>query len=512
MAIQETDRKIPVRLRVVNEEGFEKTIIHERGLLRVGSDPGSDLRLNHASVAPCHLLILRDGSRHAFTDGGSGKSISVNGRDAASGYLRHKDVIKLGDSPYTITFLTEGERADDRQEMNLRKLLETSKAINSSLVLDEVLQHVMDYTMEVTRAAKGFLMLVEPDGKLKARVARNIDLAALEGEVIPASRTVIQQVMETGRPVFIIGGGEDAGSVSLSSSSSIMRLQLKTIMCAPLVSREGSIGVVYVDHHNKVENVTKTDLEILESLAGLATVAIENARLTEQMLQAERVSAIGRMVSSIVHDLRAPLTAIRGAAQLLKMNPTEEKVSRTTEIVLGQVDRMTAMTEEVLDFCRGKTSLGAARCTLSSFLAQVAGSLREEMTARSVELILDAQDGAAVNIDLRKMERVFRNLCENAAHAMPEGGSLRIATSLDDGRVVVRLIDTGHGMSEDVRRRAFEPFFTEGKRNGSGLGMAISRRILEAHGGEIDIESTSSSGTTIRIALPVASTHELVAT
>src|SRR5262245_53762875 len=96
MAIEAPDRKIPVRLRVVDENGFEKTILHERGLLRVGSDPASDVRLNHPSIAPSHVLILRDGSRHAFTDGGSGGGITVNGRSAKSGYLRHNDVIRLG--------------------------------------------------------------------------------------------------------------------------------------------------------------------------------------------------------------------------------------------------------------------------------------------------------------------------------------------------------------------------------------------------------------------------------
>src|SRR5260221_9331560 len=270
-------RHAPVRIRARDKKGFEKTVLFKKNIFRIGRDPGSDLHLEHPSMAACEILILREEERYLFTDTGGKTGACLNGRPAASGDLVHGDRITFGpDGPYEITVLVEGDRVDDDQERNLRALLSASRTINSSLVLDQVLEKVMDSVMEVTRAGKGFLMLVEPDGSLRARVARKIEREALDQKVIPASRSVIQQVVETRRSVFMMM--EDAPS-GAPRSMSIVRLKLKAIMCVPILSPERLIGVIYVDHDKRLADVTKTDLKILEALADHATVAIENANL-----------------------------------------------------------------------------------------------------------------------------------------------------------------------------------------------------------------------------------------
>lgn len=494
-------RHVPVRLRVRDEMGFEKTVLFNKSLLRIGRDPGSDLRIDHPSIAPCHVLILRDGSRYQFTDTSGGPGTFINGRKVVTGELAHGDRINFGAGcPYEAFFLVEGERSDDSQERNLRTLLTASKAINSSLVHDQVLEKVMDSVMAVSRAGKGFLMLIEPDGSLRARVTRNIDRAALDQEIIPASRSVIQQVLESRKSVFVMTEESGAGA---PRTMSIVRLNLKAVMCVPILSPEKLIGVIYVDHQERVMNVTKTDLEILESLADHASVAIENARLTERMLLAERVSTVGRMVSSIVHDLRGPLAGIRAAAQLLQGNPESPKGPRLTSMIITEVDRMAGMAQEVLDYCRGKMEVNAARTDLSALLSRTLEPLRDSLEARSVSLNLDLGSPAAPPLDASRMERVIRNLIDNAVDAMPEGGVLTVSTRIERGRTVVCVTDTGIGMPEEVRRRIFEPFFTHGKKNGNGLGMAIAARIVEAHGGEMDVDSAPGEGTTVSLTLPL---------
>lgn len=492
---------VPVRVRVLDERGFERNVELAADLLRVGRDPQSHVRLDHPGVAPTHFLIIREGSHYFLMDTSAGIGTFLNGSPILKEELKHGDRISLGPRcPYRMVFLTEGTRVDDREEKRLRTLLDASKAINSSLVLGEVLERVMDSVMQLTQAEKGFLMLVEPNGRLKPRVARNIDAAALSQRVIPASRSAIREAITSRRTIFI-GGETDAGLAS--PSASIMRLNLRTVMCVPLLSKDRVIGVIYVDHRSPVRHVSRTDLEILESLADHASVAIENARLTERMLLAERLSAVGQMVSSIVHDLRSPMTSIRAAAQLLQMEPQRPKGRRLTTMIMGEVDRMSAMTREVLDFCRGRTTVATSECRLSTFLAQLVDRIREDMAARSIELTLDVQADARLRLDVLRMERVLRNLFDNAADAMPQGGALRITATRDKGKVVISVSDTGRGMSEDVRLRIFEPFFTDGKPSGTGLGMAIALRIVEAHGGAIQIESAPGAGTTVRIILPV---------
>jgi signal transduction histidine kinase len=166
---------------------------------------------------------------------------------------------------------------------------------------------------------------------------------------------------------------------------------------------------------------------------------------------------------------------------------------------------MTAMTEELLDFCRGRMSLDAARSDLSAFLAGIAEAFRAAAAPRSIQVVLDMRAEAMVDLDPRRMERVFRNLLDNALDAMPEGGILTLASRLEEGRARIVVKDTGLGMSEEVRGRVFEPFFTHGKRNGTGLGMSIVRRVVEAHGGEVSVTSAPGLGTAVTVVLPAAS-------
>jgi len=492
---------------VTDEKGFGKTIPLHGDLLRIGRDPSNGLSLDHPGVAPCHLLVIRQGLQYFLADTSSGLGVYVNGNLTLKAELHHGDVISLGpECPYRVTFLTEGTRVNDRERTNLRTLLAASRAINSSLVLDEVLDRVMDAVMEVTRAQKGFLTLVEPNGSLKARVARNVDLASLDEKVIPASRSVIKQVLDTRRSVVVAGGPATSGA----RSASIVRLNLMTVMCVPILSRDQVSGVIYVDHHLRVQNVTKIDLEVLESLADHASVAIENARLTERMLLAERVSAVGRMVSSIIHDFRGPLTSIRAAAELMGRDPQGPKTARMTGMILGEVDRMTEMTQDVLEFCRGRTNIVSSRQGLAAFLSEAVDQIRDDMTSRSISVVLDVAEDVPVLIDERRMIRVVRNLFDNAADAMTSGGVLTIRTAREEGLICLSVADTGCGMTEEVRRRVFEPFFSDGKREGNGLGMAIARRIVEAHDGEIRVESAPGAGTTVRIVLPLEAARACV--
>jgi signal transduction histidine kinase len=287
-------------------------------------------------------------------------------------------------------------------------------------------------------------------------------------------------------------------------------------MCVPILSPERLIGVIYVDHDKRVMDVTKTDLKILEALADHASVAIENATLSERMLLAERVSTVGRMVSSIVHDIRGPLTGIRAAAELIASDAGRAKAPRLTSMIIAEVDRMSGMAQEILDFCRGRQDLHTAPADLAAFLRETIEPLRDALESRQVGLNLDLAAVGTVTMDASRMGRVLRNLVDNAVDAMPQGGVLTISARLSKDQAVVRVSDTGLGMTEEIRGKIFEPFFTHGKKNGNGLGMAIASRIVESHGGRVEVESAPGEGTTIRLTLPlhpgpkVSDQHETV--
>lgn len=493
-------RRAPVRIRVEDERGFERVVLFDKKLLRIGSGAQTDLQLNHPSIAPCHVVILREGEGFSFADTTESHGTFINGKRASKGLLDHNDVLTFGGGcPYRVTFLTEGARADDRLLEKLRTLLQASKAINSSLILGEVLDRVMDAALIVTGAEKGFLMLRDSNGKLRPRAARNIDEDLLDQETLPASRSIIDKAISTKRTIRFLAGGEGLQS----QSASILRLKLSTVFCAPILSREEVIGIIYLDHRGVVKDLSGSEEEILEALAGQASVAIENARLSEQTLKTERLTAVGRMVSSIVHDLRGPLTGVQTAAQFLLSQEGGKKSHRMLGLILDEVERMSGMTQELLEFCRGNVRLDAERKDLAGFIEKFVADVRSGFESETIKLHIEAEPGITVDLDVPKMERVLRNLLCNALEAMPDGGTITLRTRAMGESAELLIKDTGCGMSDSLCGKVLEPFFTSGKENGTGLGLAIAHRVVEAHGGELEVESAPQRGTTIRILIPL---------
>lgn len=493
--------RIPVRIRVEDEKGFEKTVVFRHGVLRVGSDAGSGLRLLHEEVAPCHLLILREGEKFTFADTSAGMATLVNGEPVHKGELHHGDVITFGPGcPFRLTFLVDSLRSGDRREKKLRALLSASRAMNSSLVLKEVLERVMDAALAVTGAEKGLLIMVENDGSLRPCVARKLDCTSPSGKTLPASISLIRKAICAKRSVHHVPG--DPEDLAEAGTASIVRLKVNTVICTPILSRGEAIGVIYVDHRGLMAGAAGEDMEILEALADQASVAIENARLSESMVITERLSAVGRMISSIVHDLNGPITGIHASLQLLRREPGGPKSSSLLDLIGDEVERMTEMTREVLEFCRGRVSLSAQPTSLRLFLARLVQAVRNEMRAREVRVLVGLREDMVLTLDAKRMERVFRNLIRNAADAMKDGGDIHITAARAQDRAVLSVVDSGCGMTEEVRKRALEPFYSSGKETGTGLGMAIAARIVEAHDGAMEIESVPGKGTTVRVLLP----------
>jgi signal transduction histidine kinase len=242
------------------------------------------------------------------------------------------------------------------------------------------------------------------------------------------------------------------------------------------------------------------DLKLLVLIAGQVAKAISLWRSRNERESKDRLASIGRMLAGVLHDLKTPMTIISGYAQL--MAATEETGQREAYVdqILRQFDIMSGMTREVLAFARGDADIFIRKVYLHQFLEEVQTQLRAALAGRNIELeVIGGYDGVAF-FDHNKMLRVLHNLARNAADAMPDGGTFRVATSLEEDDVVIEAADTGHGIPPDVQRRLFA-LFASGKRGGTGLGLAIVKKIVDDHEGTIDWTS-GPTGTTFRIRLP----------
>lgn len=228
-------------------------------------------------------------------------------------------------------------------------------------------------------------------------------------------------------------------------------------------------------------------------------------RHVEEALKAERLNLLGSCVRSIVHDLRNPLSTIRIAVQLAGREGTSpETKRRACEQIDRQVTRLDGMTKELLEFTRGtRVDANLAPIDYAAFLQALVAELRAEVAPRRIEV--DLRVGATplqVRIDPKRLSHLFYNLLDNAAAAMAEGGKVVIEAGAEEGRVVTRIRDTGHGIAPEVAGRLFEPFVSFGKPDGTGLGLAICNKIVADHGGTIAAENTAEGGASFRFTLP----------
>jgi len=230
--------------------------------------------------------------------------------------------------------------------------------------------------------------------------------------------------------------------------------------------------------------------------------SIRSAR--EELIRQERISTIGRLAGSIVHDLRNPLAAIYGGAEMLvDRDLPHSQVQRLAGNIYRASRRMQELLQDLLDVARGK-SAAPEWCNLREVAAAACDGLRTAADAQAVIIAVQVPDHLELPLERSRMERVFLNLISNALEVMPDGGTIEIDAERQEGSVLVRVRDTGPGIPAELQGRLFQPFATSGKRNGMGLGLALSRQAVLDHGGDMWVESEPGRGATFAFRLPLA--------
>ncbi|MGB9925293.1 MAG: ATP-binding protein [Candidatus Bathyarchaeales archaeon] len=215
----------------------------------------------------------------------------------------------------------------------------------------------------------------------------------------------------------------------------------------------------------------------------------------------ERSRAIRELAAMVGHDLRNPLTGISSAAQYLKKkygSLIDERGQEMLEVIEKDVQYSNKIINDLLEYST-TIRLDLRETTPKSLVTE---ALSRIAIPKNIQLIDSTQDTLKIKVDVDKMKRVFINLIKNAVEAMPKGGQLTITSEKVNGNVKFVFADTGMGISEKHLKRIFEPLFTT-KARGMGLGLSICKRIVEAHGGKISVESVQNKGTTFTITLPI---------
>lgn len=254
----------------------------------------------------------------------------------------------------------------------------------------------------------------------------------------------------------------------------------------------------------------------------LATLRDKNEELEEilsslraaqrKMVESERLAAIGRLGAMIVHDFRGPLSVLRSATgELARATDAlpDDELRAIAASAQEETERMLRMCAELQDLNRVSAAHGErATEELDDWVASVAVVVAQEAGRAGVALETELGCSAWVAIDADRMRRALLNLVYNAIEAMPDGGHLRVATERAGDEAVLVVADTGPGIPEAIRETLFEPFVTAGKAKGSGLGLAVVKKVVDDHGGSIAVDKGDAGGTAFTIRLPLASAPE----
>lgn len=228
--------------------------------------------------------------------------------------------------------------------------------------------------------------------------------------------------------------------------------------------------------------------------------SIQNAR--QELIRQERLATIGHLSTSIVHDLRNPLAAVYGGSEMLvdgDLPPAQ--VKRLANNIYRASRRIQELLQDLVNISRGRAE-SAEVCCLRDLISAACDPLRGAAEAQNIGITIDVPETLEAAVERARMERVFFNLCTNSIEALGEGGHIRISGAREGSSAVIRVHDSGPGIPKQVRSRLFEPFATAGKKNGLGLGLALSRQTVLAHGGDLWSE-TVEQGASFCLRLPL---------
>ena len=413
--------------------------------------------------------------------------------------------------------IRRSEQALRRRNRELAALIEINRMVTSSLDLDEVLEATMQGIREILQVQAGSLVLMDEEtDALIFRKTLGPEQARMADRTFQMGQGIVGHVVQSGKPRLVNNVERDPHF--LAEIDERPGFTTHSILCVPLTIRARVVGAIEVI--NRLDGTfTERDLELLQAMAASVAVAVDNANLYSeladftgelersqaQLVQAEKMAAIGRLAASLAHEINNPLQAIHNSLHLsLHDGLGDDKRWQYLSMAQAEVQRLIEIVQRMLDFYRPSRG-GVVPADVNSIIENVLALVHERLQHGDVRVHTTlTPDLPCVPVISDQITQVFLNIVINAIEALPTSGDLWLETLLSENGewVLARFQDTGAGLSPEQLAHLFEPFYTT-KAAGTGLGLAISYGIIERHGGAIEVSSQQDQGTTFTVKLPV---------
>jgi signal transduction histidine kinase len=409
----------------------------------------------------------------------------------------------------------------------IKILFDVSRAVSSSLDLDEVTDLVLKESIKTLGVDHAVLFLFdEGSGRLMLTKAQGFSQDQTDNIRLLGSWEVInEQIAKNKKPLVVNEIKRNPIFKKAHLPFSQEDLPVESFLAVPLIKEGNILGTLIVSNKKRPGYLfAKEDEELLATLSNHISIAIANARLFEELsrtqaevAQQEKMAVIGTLSAGINHEIKNPLSIIRGVCELFVLKMKEgaqvsaqgELINEAKDImekVISQADRVSGIAARLANFAKPAKGY-TERVIIDKEIDEVLGLVGYELTLAEINVEKCIENGLPdILVDRKQFQEVLFNLIRNAAQAINKKGKISIAARASDGRVAIDIRDTGSGIPEDKVGKLFGAFFTTkepGK--GTGLGLYIVRKIVEKNGGTIYLKETKvGEGTTFSLEFPVA--------
>lgn len=490
--------------------------------------------LNDSTVSRRHLRLFPEDGRWIVEDLGSANGTYLNGVRLRKAMDVHRgDQIRCGATllvfggqgkPAPVELDAEGNLVDaaivatvpsnedsvviPTPEANaqavdsLRFLYDLTGEISSIFNVDLLLQRVLDRVFEVLKADRGYILLMEESGNPVVKASRAGDPSA--AREIPISWTMINEVI--GKQVGVLSSNAMSDK-RFESGKSVHDFGIRSAVCVPIKGRGRVIGVIHLDSSVSQRTYSTEQLRLLTAVGYQTGLAVENVNLHEATVHAERLAAVGETVAHLSHHIKNILHALAAGTDVVKSgldNGQLEKARENWPIVERSLGRINDLILNMLAFSKDRRP-SLEPVNVNHVLTECLETITPQADEGNVAVLTELDDLPPIPADAAGLHQAFMNLLTNALDAVEQGvGAVTVASRYDSmhRNVIVTVADNGSGIPADQLTDIFNPFWSSKGQKGTGLGLAVTRKLVEEHRGRIEVHSAVDEGTTFTVTLP----------
>ncbi|MBT3198664.1 MAG: GAF domain-containing protein [Phycisphaerales bacterium] len=451
------------------------------------------------------LLVFQGDATGTSPATGTGVDIDENGMLVDSAIVA---TVPSSEDSVIIPTPEAGVKAID----NLRNLYRLIADISTFLNLDDLVEYALEQVFDLLDADRGFVMLIDDSGRMSVKASKGTEDSS-QNDVPPVSHTIIDEVVK-GR-VGILSSNAMSDK-RFAGGKSVHNFGIRSAICVPLMGRDRVLGVIQVDCSIAEKSYSTEQLRLLTAVGYQAGLAIENVQLYQAAVQSERLAAVGETVAFLSHNIKNILQALNSGIDVVEIGINARDMDRVDEawpIVERGLDRINALILNMLAFSKDREPLlkGVDVAEVLRDCVELSSPGADE---RQIALITELPDMMEIPADASGLHQAFLNLIANALDAVEdEVGAITVSVRLDTMNrcITVQVSDNGSGIDPARINDIFTPFFSSKGQKGTGLGLAVTKKIVEEHHGQILVSSAPSQGTTFTIHLPIQRKSDTIA-